>query len=86
MLMQNRIVGDKAEIELLPALPKAFSTGSVKGLRARGGFEIDVEWKDGKLTKATLRSLLGNPVQLRYRQTVREMKTRKGESINWSAI
>src|SRR6266496_3338492 len=47
------------EIELLPALPDAWPNGSITGLCARGGFEVDMKWEDGKLTKAAVRSKLG---------------------------
>ena len=80
MLMQSH-AGD---VELLPALPEAWPNGSVTGLKARGGFEIDVAWKDGKLTEAKVRSLLGNPLKLRYGSNSTSLSPAKGETVSWS--
>jgi len=71
------------EISLLPALPPSWSNGSVKGLRARGGFEVDAAWHDGKLTEATILSLNGGSAKLRYGSATREVKLSKGETYNW---
>jgi alpha-L-fucosidase 2 len=61
MLLQSHA----GEIELLPALPQAWPTGSVKGLRARGNITVDITWKDGKLTSYRLAS--PEPKQVKVR-------------------
>src|SRR5690606_35624300 len=61
MLVQSHA----GEIHLLPALPEAWSTGKVTGLRVRGGFEIDMEWQDGRLTHASIYSTLGGNCRVR---------------------
>ena len=47
------------ELHLLPCLPRAWSEGSVKGLHGRGGFEVDMRWKDCELTEAVIHSIIG---------------------------
>jgi alpha-L-fucosidase 2 len=59
------------EIHLLPALPKAWPSGTVRGIRLRGGFEVDLSWSGGALAKAELRSRLGGVARLRTAAAVR---------------
>ncbi|MCX6213982.1 glycoside hydrolase family 95 protein [Spirosoma sp.] len=61
MLVQSHA----GEIHLLPALPKDWHTGRVKGLKTRGGFTVDMEWKAGKLTKAVVHSALGGNLRIK---------------------
>jgi alpha-L-fucosidase 2 len=75
---------EKFEIDVLPALPKVWPDGKVTGLRARGGFEVDVSWKDGKLVDATVRSVNGGSTRLRYGNVTREVKLAKGGTLSWN--
>lgn len=69
-------------VDLLPALPKAWASGSVQGLRVRGGFEADLEWKDGKLTQCVLRNLASDSgkATVRAGKGARTFQLSRGES------
>ena len=92
MLMQSRLGGGAEvpspaltpEIELLPALPKAWPAGSVKGLRARGAFEVEITWRDGKLVEAAVGSLKGGSARLRCGSATRDITLSKGETYRWN--
>lgn len=76
MLVQSH----EGKIVLLPALPKEWPSGSVKGLCARGGYEVDIDWKDGKLLNAKIRSkALDGDVIIAYGQKDETMSLKKGE-------
>ncbi|NWK54548.1 glycoside hydrolase family 95 protein [Verrucomicrobiaceae bacterium N1E253] len=78
MLLQSHT----GEIKLLPALPKAWSEGSVTGLVARGGFEVSMKWKEGKLTDAMILSKRGNPCTVTFAGKKVSLKLAAGEKKN----
>jgi alpha-L-fucosidase 2 len=79
MLLQSQ----NGEIVLLPALPQEWSAGKVTGLRARGGFEVDIAWKDGRLTSARLHSLLGQRTVVRYGSETHSVEVKSGDVFLW---
>jgi alpha-L-fucosidase 2 len=72
---------DRYYIDLLPALPSAWPNGSIFGLRARGGFTVDLTWKAGKLVAARLRSDTGGATRVRYAGRALDVRLEPGQSI-----
>jgi alpha-L-fucosidase 2 len=82
MLLQSHLMENGLPVlKLLPALPEAWANGEVRGLRARGGFEVDMAWKAGRLERAVIRSEKGTPFLLRYNGQDREVKLRAGRTL-----
>ena len=79
MLLQSQYHKDGGEIDLLPALPKAWKTGSVKGLRARGGYTVDIEWKDSMLTQATIHTERKSNLIVKYGDRTEQYETTHGQ-------
>ncbi len=69
-------------VYLLPAIPSAWKDGSVKGLVARGGFEIDMDWKDGRLTRAVVHSNKGGKCLLRSNTPLKGKGLKKNKATN----
>ena len=82
MLMQSHA----GYLHLLPALPDVWKSGSIRGIRARGGFILDIEWKNGRLTSARITSTLGGVCRLKTDRAVRvrgvETRPAKGKNPN----
>ena len=77
MLMQSH----QDRIDLLPALPDAWPAGSVSGICARGGYEIAMDWSEGKLNSVTVLAKAGGSTKLVYRGEEKEIELAKGESL-----
>ena len=80
MLLQSHA----GEIDLLPALPKVWPSGSVYGLRARGGFTVSMEWRDGQLTKAAIWSKLGGKTPVRYGNKAIPVEVKPGGRVEFT--
>jgi alpha-L-fucosidase 2 len=77
--------GRAAIVRLLPALPSAFPAGSVTGLRARGGVEVDMVWQHGKLQRAVLRAKASGPLTLVYVDKKTVIATIAGKQYTFDA-
>lgn len=75
MLLQSHM----GFIQLLPALPDAWKDGSIRGICAKGNFEVDMSWKNGQLAEATVFSKAGEPCTVRYGDKTLSFKTSKGK-------
>ena len=86
MLLQSHLgnVRDGFEIELLPALPSAWPDGQAKGLCARGGFVVDVTWKNSTLHSAVIQSKTGNDLVVRYGDKIVKIKTQAGKKYRFN--
>ncbi len=80
MLLQSQ----NGYVHLLPALPDAWPTGSVRGFRARGGFIVDMDWEGGKLVRASVKSQVGGPLRVRIGDDYIEYDTRPGQTVKLS--
>jgi alpha-L-fucosidase 2 len=83
MLLQSHLRDAQGahELSLLPALPKAWPDGQVKGLLTRGGFEADLAWKQGQLGRVSLLSKAGQPMVIRYGARTARFSTTPGQRL-----
>jgi alpha-L-fucosidase 2 len=81
MLLQSQ----RGEVHVLPALPSAWATGSVRGLRARGGYTVDVRWRNGRLESAVVKADRAGVLRVRYGQSAAEYAVAGGQSVTVTA-
>ncbi len=83
MLMQSHRKDGQGRyiIDLLPALPSVWPTGSITGLRTRGGFGVDIAWKEGKLVQVTITGLRDGPCTVRYAGQLVHLNVQANKSV-----
>jgi alpha-L-fucosidase 2 len=79
MLLQSHL----GEADILPALPDDIPEGHIKGIRARGGFELEYSWSEGRLVSLKVISNVGYPLFLKYRDKTLSFATRKGQTLEF---
>ncbi|MBQ9878563.1 MAG: glycoside hydrolase family 95 protein, partial [Bacteroidales bacterium] len=82
-MAESLLQSHDGEINILPALMTTWKDGSVSGLKARGGYEVSIDWKDGKMTSCTIKSLLGHPFTVRYAGQTKDFTLAAGKSISF---
>lgn len=70
---------------MLPALPAGWDDGSVSGLRARGDYDLSMQWKGGRLQTADIHSLKGGAIKVRYGQKTATITIKPGEAMHLNA-
>ena len=87
MLLQSHLRDNNGNyyLDILPALPSALPSGNIEGIRGRGGFIIDITWKEGKLDWVKVKSIRGNKVNLRYNGNFFSKETTAGETSIFEA-
>jgi alpha-L-fucosidase 2 len=85
MILQSHLRDDNGDYyqDILPALPSGLSSGKIAGIKGRGGFEISIEWESGNLVQVSVKSLLGNKLNLRYSGKLIQQTTNSGETYSF---
>jgi alpha-L-fucosidase 2 len=87
MLHQSHLRNQSGEYyqDILPALPSALPSGTISGIKGRGGFEFSITWNDGKLENVKVKSLLGNKLHIRYDGKMVSKETKTGDTYLFKA-
>ena len=80
-IAESLLQSHAGEISILPALPASWKDGSVSGLKARGGYEVSISWKDGKMTSCEIKSEFGHPFTVRYAGKTKDFDLAAGKSV-----